>query len=159
MENDANKISELHDRLDAMAIKQGLLADEILRLTKELGQLKTASPDAPEKTPLFVEKAIPKGPDREAAPVETALPKKSPTPVLVNNLSRDLEEVIGGSLINKIGMAAILIGMGIGIKYVIDHDLISPLVRILMGYLVGALLLVISFLYNKFRDVLFGGEN
>ena len=56
-------------------------------------------------------------------------------------------------------MAAILIGMGIGIKYVIDHDLISPLVRILMGYLVGALLLVISFLYNKFRDVLFGGEN
>ena len=67
--------------------------------------------------------------------------------------------MIGGSLINKIGMAAILIGMGIGIKYVIDHDLISPLVRILMGYLVGALLLVISFLYNKFRDVLFGGEN
>ena len=33
MENDANKISELQDRLDAMAIKQGLLADEILRLT------------------------------------------------------------------------------------------------------------------------------
>jgi uncharacterized membrane protein len=161
MENDTNKINELQDRLDAMAIKQGLLADEILRLTKELRHLKTASPDAPLKTPLFVEKAIPKEAEREPAPVETALPKKSPTPVLTHSLSRDLEEVIGGSLINKIGMAAILIGMGIGIKYVIDHDLISPLVRILMGYLVGAVLLFFSYRlrkkYTAFGAVLFSG--
>lgn len=144
-----------------MAIKQGLLADEILRLTKELRQLKTPSPDAPEKQPLIVEKAIRKEVEEVRAPIEAVLPKKSPAPVLTHSLSRDLEEVIGGSLINKIGMAAILIGMGIGIKYVIDHDLISPLVRILMGYLVGAVLLFFSYRlrkkYNAFGAVLFSG--
>ncbi|MDV7401580.1 DUF2339 domain-containing protein, partial [Arthrospira platensis SPKY1] len=79
----------------------------------------------------------------------------------MKNLGRDLEEVIGGNLISKIGMVAILIGMGIGIKYVIDHDLISPLVRILMGYLVGAVLLFFSYRlrekYTAFGAVLFSG--
>ncbi len=161
MENATNKISELQDRLDALAIKQGLLADEILRLTKELRLLKAASPDVPEKQPLIIEEAIRKEAEVEPAPVEPVLPRKSPKPVPMHNLSRDLEEVIGGSLINKIGMVAILIGMGIGIKYVIDHDLISPLVRILMGYLVGAVLLFFSYRlrskYTAFGAVLFSG--
>jgi uncharacterized membrane protein len=169
MEKETNPIKELQDRLDALAIKQGLLADEILRLTKEISQLKAELPDAPEgelrdapkPPPLFVEKAVRKEAEEEPAPVEAALQKRSPSPVRMKSLSRDLEEVIGGNLISKIGMVAILIGMGIGIKYVIDHDLISPLVRILMGYLVGAVLLFFSSRlrekYNAFGAVLFSG--
>ncbi|MCB9285393.1 MAG: DUF2339 domain-containing protein [Lewinellaceae bacterium] len=94
-------------------------------------------------------------------PVEVVSPKKLRDTPVIKNLSRDLEEVIGSNLISKIGMVAILIGMGIGIKYAIDHDLISPLVRILMGYLVGGVLLFFSYRlrgkYTAFGAVLFSG--
>ncbi|MBK7408939.1 MAG: DUF2339 domain-containing protein [Saprospirales bacterium] len=169
MEKEANKPNELQDRLDALAIKQALLADEIARLTKEISQLKTVSPDPPEsefvgppkKQPLVVQAAIQKEAVEEPEPLATDSRKKSPAPSAVKNLSRDLEEVIGGNLISKIGMVAILIGMGIGIKYAIDNDLISPLMRILMGYGVGAVLLLFSYRlrekYRAFGAVLFSG--
>ncbi|MCW3117809.1 MAG: hypothetical protein JWM28_1891, partial [Chitinophagaceae bacterium] len=39
--------------------------------------------------------------------------------------------------INKIGIIITVTGVGIGAKYSIDHQLISPLTRIILGYLVG----------------------
>jgi len=49
----------------------------------------------------------------------------------------NLEKFIGENLINKIGIVIVIIGVGIGAKYTIEHDLISPLTRIILGYLVG----------------------
>ncbi len=57
----------------------------------------------------------------------------------------DLEKFIGENLINKIGIAITVIGVAIGAKYSIDHDLISPLTRIILGYLAGFGLLAIGF--------------
>lgn len=71
------------------------------------------------------------------------------------------EKFIGENLINKIGIAVLIIGVGIGVKYAIDNDLISPLVRIILGYLVGATLIFFAVrLYKKlvnFSAVLFSG--
>ena len=52
----------------------------------------------------------------------------------------DWERFIGGNLFNKIGIAIILIGVFIGVKYSIDHDLISPTMRIILGYLTGGVM-------------------
>lgn len=49
----------------------------------------------------------------------------------------ELEKFIGENLINKIGIIITIIGVAIGTKYAIDHQLISPLTRIILGYLVG----------------------
>ncbi len=49
----------------------------------------------------------------------------------------DIEKFIGENLINKIGIAITVFGVAIGTKYSIEHDLISPLTRIILGYLVG----------------------
>ncbi len=46
----------------------------------------------------------------------------------------DLERFIGENLISKVGIIVLIIGVGIGVKYSIDNDLISPLTRILLGY-------------------------
>ena len=51
--------------------------------------------------------------------------------------STNLEKFIGENLINKIGIAILVIGVAIGAKYSIEHDLISPLTRIILGYLTG----------------------
>jgi len=52
-------------------------------------------------------------------------------------ISAKLEQFIGENLISKIGIAILIIGVGIGAKYSIENDLISPLTRIILGYLVG----------------------
>ncbi|QBA65315.1 DUF2339 domain-containing protein [Muriicola soli] len=73
----------------------------------------------------------------------------------------DMEKYIGENIISKIGIAVLIIGVGIGAKYSIDNDLISPLIRILLGYLVGAGLLAVSFRllrkYENFSAVLLSG--
>ena len=79
-----------------------------------------------------------------------------------SGISIELEKFIGENLINKIGIAVLIIGVGIGVKYAIDNDLISPLVRIILGYLVGITLSVFAIrLKNKylnFSAVLFSGS-
>ena len=47
----------------------------------------------------------------------------------------DLEKFIGENLISKIGVLVLIIGLGIGVKYSIDNNLISPLTRVIIAYL------------------------
>lgn len=75
--------------------------------------------------------------------------------------SSEIEKFIGENLINKIGILITIIGVGIGAKYAIDHQLISPLTRILLGYLVGLVLFGFAIKlkkeYNNFSSVLMSG--
>ena len=48
-----------------------------------------------------------------------------------------LEEFIGKNLIAVIGIAVLVLGIGFGVKYSIDNNLISPVTRIILGYLAG----------------------
>ena len=74
----------------------------------------------------------------------------------------NLEKFIGENLINKIGIVILIIGVGIGAKYAIDHQLISPLTRIILGYLVGLVLLGFAIHLKKdylnFSAVLLSGS-
>lgn len=64
----------------------------------------------------------------------------------------NFEEFIGGKLISIIGIVVLIIGLGIGVKYAIDRDLINPLTRILLAYAAGGILLFIAFrLRHKFK--------
>jgi uncharacterized membrane protein len=73
----------------------------------------------------------------------------------------NLEEFIGENLISKIGIIVLLLGIGIGVKYSIDNNLISPLTRIIFGYIFGFGLvgLAIRFKgkYYNFSAVLLSG--
>jgi hypothetical protein len=75
--------------------------------------------------------------------------------------SSEIEKFIGENLINKIGILITIIGVGIGAKYAIDHQMISPLTRILLGYLVGILLFGFAIRlkkkYTSFSSVLMSG--
>jgi len=61
-------------------------------------------------------------------------PKRKTT---LPKISTNLEKFIGENLISKIGIIITIIGVSIGAKYTIEHDLISPLTRIILGYLIG----------------------
>ena len=85
----------------------------------------------------------------------------TPQPTAPKKPAVDLEKYIGENLISKIGIAVLVIGVGIGAKYSIDNDLISPVVRIILGYTMGAALLLISQRlkqkYENFSAVLVSG--
>lgn len=73
----------------------------------------------------------------------------------------NLEKFIGENLINKIGIIILIIGVSIGAKYSIDHNLISPLTRIILAYLSGLGLLAFAIKlkekYENFSAVLLSG--
>jgi len=79
-----------------------------------------------------------------------------------NTIQRDLEKFIGENLISKIGIGILILGVGIGLKYSIDHNLISPLLRLILGYILGIGLLGIGIKlkekYNQFSTVLVSGS-
>lgn len=55
----------------------------------------------------------------------------------------------------------LVLGIGYGLKYSIDHDLLNPLTRIILGYLAGAILIGLAFWlkrqYATFSAVLLSG--
>jgi hypothetical protein len=77
------------------------------------------------------------------------------------NARANLEEFVGKNLISLIGIVVLILGVGIGAKYAIDNNWISPLTRIIIGYIFGFGLvgLAIKFKRNylNFSAVLISG--
>jgi uncharacterized membrane protein len=73
----------------------------------------------------------------------------------------DIEKFIGENLANKIGIIITVIGVAIGAKYSIENGLISPLTRIILGYLTALVLLGIGIKlktrYTNYSAVLVSG--
>ncbi|MBT8321047.1 MAG: DUF2339 domain-containing protein, partial [Eudoraea sp.] len=111
-----------------------------------------------EKAPIPVAKKPEEKVDSTPSPEPTPQPTESKTPP---KPVFNLEKYIGESLISKIGMVILVIGAAIGVKYSIDNDLISPTVRIILGYLLGVLLLIIGARlkqkYETFSAILVSG--
>lgn len=73
----------------------------------------------------------------------------------------EIEKFIGENLISKIGIVILVIGVAIGAKYAIDNNLISPLTRIIIGYIFGfgllGLAVKLKAKYLNFSAVLLSG--
>ncbi|RZL36112.1 MAG: DUF2339 domain-containing protein, partial [Pedobacter sp.] len=78
-----------------------------------------------------------------------------------NMVKSDFEKFVGENLISKIGILILILGVCIGAKYAIDHDMINPLTRIVLGYAVGAGLMAFAIKlkqrYENFSAVLVSG--
>lgn len=70
-------------------------------------------------------------------PIQPSFEASKPKPKSKSNL----EKFVGENLLNKIGIIITVIGVAIGAKYSIENDLISPLTRIILGYISAIALL------------------
>ncbi len=175
MTENQDKINQLLEQLDSVLKRQELFSEEIAELQKEI--LKLKSDNKPEIESVIEEKEIAKIiqqrtpevilDDKEKLSFEPKKEKVMAHPVYskpeVNNQKKasNLEKFIGENLINKIGIVITVIGVAIGAKYSIDHQLISPLTRILLGYLMGIGLLAtglkLKHKYENYSAVLVSG--
>lgn len=73
----------------------------------------------------------------------------------------DYEKYIGENLFGKIGILVLVVGMGLFVKYAIDNNWINEVFRTVLGFVVGAGLLVLSQKlrkgYRTFSSLLAGG--
>ena len=112
--------------------------------------------------------AIPKAKREKISFTDTQVPEKKQTKQKANvsgqlpKLDIKLEKFIGENILSKIGIVILIIGVAIGSKYSIEHDLISPLTRVILGYLVGLGLLGLGMklkkAYKNFSAVLVSGS-
>jgi uncharacterized membrane protein len=170
MTENGEKIIKLQARLDKMVEYQDYFYREINLIRDELKTLKTAKqPNETVKTPMVEErvpqtepttKPFPRPPvERERRPENTVFESAKVPPVTRRNSG--IEEFVGRNLISLIGIIITILGVGIGAKYAIDRDLISPTARILLGYAFAVGLLGIAFWlkskYLNFSAVLLSG--
>ena len=91
------------------------------------------------------------------APPKVSKPKK---PTFFER-NPDLEKFIGENLINKIGIAILVLGIGFFVKFAIDQNWINEVGRVLIGILCGGILVGVAHYLRKsfaaFSSVLIGG--
>ena len=158
------KIAELEARLDNLVRTQIDFQQEISTIRRELTKLRgsSAPPSTAQQTPPITTRLeTPKITQPPPSPGNGVHDVPPPTfgmrpeaasgetpPKPDNAFSRvvegytdaaksNLEKFIGKNLIAVIGIIILVIGVGIGAKYAIDNGWISPLLRIVFGYVMG----------------------
>ncbi len=176
MENQNDKLDSLLDRLESIIKRQESFSAEIDTIRKEIIRIKMSTPDSAldveaDWVPEISQKA---SPNNSGLDIEIQSTKVEPNEIILTEPSTEstqtirppkkninFEKLIGENLINKLGIAITIIGVAIGAKYSIDNNLINPLTRIIIGYLMGASLLGIGMKlkenYLNFSAVLVSG--
>ncbi|MBO9634693.1 MAG: DUF2339 domain-containing protein [Chitinophagaceae bacterium] len=177
------KIALLTVRIQDLASQQNVFKAKLLELMRELELLKAqaakeglpatqevTTPQSGTEQPISTAAdLLPPKPVVTATPVETEKPVEQATFTAPPKPVRDpeagssgnIEEFLGKNLASKVGILVTVIGIFIGAKYAIEHNLISETVRIIFGYLAGAVLIGLGFRfrnkYPAYSAVLMGG--
>ena len=166
MADRAEEIHKLEQQLFNVTLKQHTLSTEIQQLREELKRLKYSREEQPEVATeqiqyvsVEVEKESRQAPDISEI-IEKPTFAREPKPIIKQEKS-NIEKFIGENLISKIGIAITVLGAAIGVKYSIEHQLVSPLMRIILGYLLGFGLLGVGIKlkekYENYSAVLVSG--
>ena len=178
--NNSEQLNILLIKLENLLLRQQGFEAEIEALKREVKILQSpdstfSSPETPTAAPAIVPPPRNTPPSQvvQGSSVPPVFSKETSTPVnqpqsnfserfkRENMVKSDFEKFIGENLISKIGILILIIGVAIGAKYAIDHDMISPLTRIILGYAVGGGLMAFAIKlkekYENFSAVLVSG--
>lgn len=175
MSKENDKLNELQQRLDSFLRNHEQMQKEMLLLRSEIRSLqlrkKFETKESDKAIPVIEDKVVQKEKDprkKDLNPVpqmvsESFQQKKRITelPVKQDTDWLDFEKLIGENIINKIGIVITVIGIAIGSNYVIENNLISPEVRIIIGYIFSFGLAGVAYRlkdkYLNYSAVLMGG--
>jgi len=181
MGDQKDRLNELQYKLDSFLQKQEQMQKEVLLLRSEIRSLQLREKfktEKPKDSSLSVkeqkrEESTPKkelsSPEEFESVIldkyrveEAESPSKEDAPV--GQIAPDwlnFEKLLGENLINKIGIIITVIGVAIGSNYVIENDLISPLTRIVLGYMFSIGLIGTAYRlkskYLNYSAVIMGG--
>lgn len=152
MANDPEQIGKLAEKLEQLLKKQERFDIEINELRRDILKLRNSSlEDSTSIDPVQKEVSTIVAENNSSNQLETidfvGSKKTIKNPLPIKNQGApipkkpkgesNLEKFIGENLINKVGILITIIGVVIGGKYSIENNLISPLTRIILGYVLG----------------------
>ncbi len=157
MLNELNQLKELikEETIEFKTIAQPPITPLVTLVNTDTPVVKTETPvvEQTEKTTI-----ISPTPVQQKIEPKQVLPP--PTPPLPKQ-KKNLEKYIGENLINKIGIAILVIGIGLFVKYAIDKNWINEVSRMIIGIVAGFLLIGLAHwmrnTYRAFSSVLLGG--
>ena len=119
-------------------------------------ETKDKTPEVEEETPETIEEPV----EEEQEEPAMAMEKEEEIEEYATS-ETNFEKYIGENLFGKIGILIFIIGIGFFVKYAIDQNWINETARTLMGYAVGAGMLVLAERlhkrYHTFSSLLAGG--
>jgi uncharacterized membrane protein len=94
--------------------------------------------------------------EAQSAPQPPSIPSRPPQPTLPSSshtaprsASEDLESRIGSHWLNRVGIAAVLIGVSFFLEYAFEHNWIGPSTRVVIGLLAGISIVLWSERFRK----------
>lgn len=172
MEETNPELAKLQTKLDHLSKKQSAFWVELRMLQDEVQSLKAAEKKIRESQEIPIIVSVPiaglepiEGPiiletSATARPVQNQTHSSAPF-VHPPKKRLKLEKFIGENLINKIGIIILILGVAIGVKYSIEHNLISETARIIMSYVLGIALCLLALKlkknYHSYSAVLLSG--
>jgi uncharacterized membrane protein len=162
------KIDELSRQISELAAQQTHLGKQLLALMNELDVLKKqaaattpnlsgAKDPVPIKVIEYTETIT--APSRNPGNGGSSASQRGAA--RGNKSKTSFEEFIGKNLASKVGILVTIVGIFIGARYAIEHNMVSPVVRIINGYVSGLVLIGIALKlrkkYENYSAVLIGG--
>ena len=117
--------------LVVLFVKTSSLSRRIERLEKHLGVIETAPGQAPSPPPSGVQPPKP-----SPAQIQSATAVATGSSVS-NKGQEELEALIGGRLMNRVGALALVLGVAFFLKYAFDNEWITETMRVLTGIVIG----------------------
>ncbi len=160
--NKTNSLQHKMELMDSIHFRLRSLEDDIAELRRKLiphsepvppsGKLTNEVQATPVRTPepqpaASVSVSIPVDKPRTQAPAVS--PPPLPQPASPSRTREEWEALIGGKLLNRIGALALIIGVGFFLKYAFDNNWITETMRVVIGFVIGAGLLVGAGRANK----------
>ncbi|MBI4946503.1 MAG: DUF2339 domain-containing protein [Bacteroidetes bacterium] len=174
MEDFKKRINELSKKLDILSIKNEFIFKSILEIKQQIQILKDNQENThtnnidkafePDFTVIenpendFIKQSNNINQSEENLATQSYHSGKTKEP----KVRKSIEKFIGENLIVIAGVIITVIGVGIGAKYSIDHKLVSPVARIVIGYILGLGLLFFALKlrkkYENFSAALISGS-
>lgn len=123
MSNGTQELEDLKARVASLT--QRVFALEKQAGIAQVGPAQPPKPPAPEAT----------------SPARSVPPPAPPSVAMKKTLTPDLESKIGSEWLNRIGIAAVLIGVSYFIKLAFDNDWVGPAGRVSIGLIAGILVI------------------
>lgn len=160
----SKEIEHLKSKIEFIEKKQIEFQTYISNLKNEITALESVEDKKLNQSSEKTEKVIPLFNKEKSVFKDNQAKTKSFFEKIIGNfeIKSNLENFIGTNLINKIGILILIFGVVIGSKYAIDNNLISPLSRVIIGYLISFGLLGFAIKlkekYLNFSAVLLSGS-
>ena len=153
-ENEQPELQETPETIEIPIVHNEDIRPSTIEIPIEKTEDKT--PEVEEETPKIIEEPV----EEEQEEPAMAMEKEEKIEEYANS-ETNFEKYIGENLFGKIGILIFIIGIGFFVKYAIDQNWINETARTLMGYAVGAGMLVLAERlhkrYHTFSSLLAGG--